>query len=155
MIVRLLGGIAIVLAAVAAFFWYTVMTVENNLVYTGRFSNVALQGHDAVAYHTDGAPVKGTAEYATTFNGAEFRFATEANLQAFEADPAAYAPQYGGHCAWAVSQGYAAKGDAKHWRIVDDKLYLNFNAEVQETWETDIDGFIASAQPNWPQVFRK
>ncbi|MEO0981698.1 MAG: YHS domain-containing (seleno)protein [Pseudomonadota bacterium] len=121
-------------------------------VYTGRFSNVAVQGHDAVAYFTDGEPVKGTAEFSTTYEGAEFRFSSQENLDAFLAEPAAYAPQYGGYCAWAVSQGYTAKGDARHWKIVDGKLYLNYNRDVQETWETDIGGFITAADGNWPSV---
>lgn len=123
-------------------------------VYTGNFSNVAVQGHDPVAYFTDGEPVKGSKKFKTTYEGAEFRFATADNLAAFEADPAKYAPQYGGYCAWAVSQGYTAKGDADHWAIVDGKLYLNYNKKVQATWNEDRPGFIASADKEWPTVLK-
>ncbi|MGB3627617.1 MAG: YHS domain-containing (seleno)protein, partial [Henriciella sp.] len=106
-------------------------------VYTGTFSNTAVQGHDPVAYFTEGKPVKGSKKFSTTYQGAEFRFASAENLASFEANPEKYAPQYGGYCAWAVSQGYTAKGDADHWKIVDDKLYLNYNKKVQEDWEQD------------------
>lgn len=123
-------------------------------VYTGTFSNVAVEGHDAVAYFTEGKPVKGSKTFKTTYNGAEFRFATAENLATFEAEPAKYAPQYGGYCAWAVSQGYTAKGDADHWAIVDGKLYLNYNKKVQETWNEDRPGFIASADTEWPNVLK-
>lgn len=123
-------------------------------VYTGTFSNVAVEGHDAVAYFTEGKPVKGSKTFKTTYNGAEFRFATAENLATFEAEPAKYAPQYGGYCAWAVSQGYTAKGDADHWAIVDSKLYLNYNKKVQETWNEDRPGFIASADTEWPNVLK-
>lgn len=123
-------------------------------VYTGNFSNVAVQGHDPVAYFTDGEPVKGSKKFKTTYEGAEFRFATADNLAAFEADPVKYAPQYGGYCAWAVSQGYTAKGDADHWAIVDGKLYLNYNKKVQATWNEDRPGFIASADKEWPTVLK-
>ncbi|MCI4645184.1 MAG: YHS domain-containing protein [Hyphomonadaceae bacterium] len=121
-------------------------------VYTGLFNNLAVEGYDPVAYFTEGRPVRGERDYTTTYNGAEFRFSSLANLEAFKADPGKYAPQYGGYCAWAVSQGYTAKGDAQHWHIEDGKLYLNYNKSVQETWEEDIPGFISMADGNWPTV---
>ena len=106
-------------------------------IYTGAFDDLA---------------VKGAKEFSTTWMGAEFRFASAANRDAFKKNPEAYAPQYGGYCAWAVSQGYTAKGDARNWKIVDGKLYLNYNTSVQKKWEGDIPGFIASADANWPEV---
>ncbi len=121
-------------------------------VYTGTFDNIAVQGHDPVAYFTDGKPVKGTKAFTATYKGAEFRFASAANRDAFLENPDAYAPQFGGYCAWAVSQGYTAKGDARHWKIVEGKLYLNYNSAVQKTWEGDIPGFIASANTHWPTL---
>lgn len=121
-------------------------------VYTGRFSDIAVQGHDPVAYFKEGKPVKGTNTLTTEYQGATFRFANAANRDAFLADPEKYAPQYGGYCAWAVSQGYHAKGDARFWKIVDGKLYLNYNASVQETWETDVPGFIKGGDENWPKI---
>lgn len=123
-------------------------------VYTGVFSDVAVQGYDPVAYFKDGQPVRGTRDFTTTWMGATFRFASAANRDAFIADPEAYAPQYGGYCAWAVAQGYHAKGDARFWKIVDGKLYLNYDASVQQKWEADIDGFIAAADQTWPEINR-
>lgn len=121
-------------------------------VYTDIFSDVAVQGYDPVAYFTEGKPVKGMKAFSTDHNGATFRFASAANRDAFVADPEKYAPQYGGYSAWAVGQGYHAKGDARFWKIVDGKLYLNYNRSVQEKWEADIPGFIESADRNWPQI---
>lgn len=121
-------------------------------IYTGTFDNLAVQGYDPVAYFTDGKPVKGTKEFETEYKGATFRFASAANLAKFKADPEAYAPQYGGYCAWAVSQGYTAKGDARNWKIVDGKLYLNYNTSVQKKWEADIPGFIEAADTHWPDL---
>lgn len=127
---------------------------EKAPVYTGLFNNVAVEGHDAVAYFTEGRPVRGSRDFSTQYQGAEFRFASQANLDAFLADPEAYAPQYGGYCAWAVAQGYTAKGDAEHWHIEDGRLYLNYNGQVQADWLADIPGFIASADENWPSVLQ-
>ena len=120
--------------------------------YSGFFSNVAVGGHDPVAYFTDGKPVEGSSEFTTEYKGATFRFATRENLEQFEADPDRYAPQYGGYCAWAVSQGYTAPIDPAAWKIVDGKLYLNYNDDIQQKWEQDIPGFIESANANWPSV---
>lgn len=125
---------------------------DKDPVYTGNFSNVAVEGYDPVAYFTEGKPVKGDKDFTTEYQGAEWRFSSQANLDAFLADPEKYAPQYGGYCAWAVSQGYTAKGDAKHWKIVDGKLYLNYNSSIQKKWEKDIPGFIQSADASWPTV---
>ena len=121
-------------------------------VYTSAFSNVAVGGYDPVAYFTTGAPAKGDKAFAVTYQGAEYRFVSQANLDAFQADPAKYAPQYGGYCAWAISQGYTAKGDPQHWAIVDGKLYLNYNAKVKADWDKDRAGFIEKADANWPAV---
>lgn len=121
-------------------------------IYTGILNNTAVGGYDTVAYFTQGRPVRGSAEHSTTYKGATWRFSSAENLARFRANPAAYAPQYGGYCAWAVSQGYTAKGDPRFWKIVGGKLYLNYDATVQRRWEADIPGFIRSANANWPRV---
>ncbi|MEL6449657.1 MAG: YHS domain-containing (seleno)protein [Pseudomonadota bacterium] len=113
---------------------------------------VAVDGSDVVAYFTDGAPIKGSAEFTHYWNGATWQFVSAANRDAFAADPAAYAPQYGGYCAYAVSEGYTAPTSPDAWRIVDGKLYLNFNRRIQRRWERDIPGRITSADANWPRV---
>jgi YHS domain-containing protein len=124
-------------------------------VYTGRFTNLAVGGYDPVAYFEVGAPEKGKAEFVHEYSGAEWRFVSAEHLEKFKADPEAYAPQYGGYCAWAVSQDYTAPGSPKAWKIVDGKLYLNYNEKVQADWEKDIPGFIAKANENWPGVLSK
>lgn len=114
--------------------------------------SLAIHGYDPVAYFTEGKPVEGKAEFSHSYEGAEWRFATAANRDAFAADPARYAPQYGGYCAWAVSEGYTASTDPDAWRIEGGKLYLNYSLSVQEQWEEDIPGNIAKADTNWPDL---
>jgi hypothetical protein len=70
----------------------------------------------------------------------------------FEANPERYLPAYGGYCAWAVAQGYLAKGDPQHWAIRDGRLYLNYNESVQDRWLKDTEGFIRQADANWPKI---
>jgi YHS domain-containing protein len=144
--------LAAVLFAVSAFF--TSAAFAKDPVYTAAFSSTAVDGYDAVAYFTEGKPVKGDKKFSTDYNGAEWRFASADNLEAFKGAPEKYAPQYGGYCAWAVSQNYTARGNAENWKIVEGKLYLNYNDEIQERWEADIPGFIAAAEQNWPTVLK-
>jgi YHS domain-containing protein len=119
-------------------------------VYTQQ--GVAIAGADPVAYFTAGAYVPGSAEFTHDWSGATWQFASAENRDAFAVDPAAYAPQYGGFCAWAVSQGYTAAVDPEAWKIVDGKLYLNYDKNIQARWERDIPGNIAKADANWPTV---
>ena len=116
---------------------------------------LALRGHDAVAYRTEGRPVAGIAEFEHRWNGAVWRFATAANRDAFAKDPARYAPEFGGYCAYAVSRGYTADADPAAWRVVDGRLYLNYSKRVQAQWEQDIQGNIAKGRANWPAVLDK
>lgn len=121
-------------------------------VHTGWFSDLAVGGHDVVAYFTRGEPVEGSSEYSTRWRGAEWRFASEAHLQRFRADPARYAPAYGGHCALAVAQGTTAAGDPAYWAIHDDRLYLNYDAESQRQWNADREAYIVAADEHWPRL---
>jgi YHS domain-containing protein len=124
-------------------------------IYTGRFNNLAVGGYDAVAYFEEEAAVKGAKDFSYDYQGATWRFSSAENLEQFKADPAAYAPQYGGYCAWAVSQGYTAPGNPENWTVRGDKLYLNYDDKVQADWLKDPDGFIAKADANWPGVLSK
>ncbi|PWS35541.1 YHS domain protein [Falsiroseomonas bella] len=116
---------------------------------------LALRGYDAVAYFTQARPVRGEARFEAEWGGARWRFADAANRDAFLADPARYAPQFGGYCAWAVAQGYTAPADPLQWRIVEGKLYVNYDAGVQRRWLRDIPGFITAADRNWPAVLTR
>jgi len=124
-------------------------------VYTSLLSHVAVGGYDPVAYFTDGRPVRGTEQFRITHQGYEYRFASAEHLAAFRANPARYTPQYGGYCAWAVSQGYTAAGNPQNWRIVDGRLYLNYNNDIQQRWEQDIPTRIREANANWPRVLSR
>lgn len=113
---------------------------------------VAIRGADPVAYFREGRPVPGSAAFSHTWQGVTWRFATAANRDAFAAEPERYAPAYGGHCAWAVAQGYTAPIDPAAWKIVGGRLFLNYDRSVQRRWERDIPGFIAKADANWPAL---
>ena len=112
----------------------------------------AIRGTDPVAYFTQGGPVEGMENHSTEWMGALWLFASAENREAFEMNPRAYAPQYGGYCAWAVSNDYTASTDPDAWRIVDGKLYLNYSKGVQRRWEQDVPGNIQRGDANWPNI---
>ena len=112
----------------------------------------AVHGYDVVAYFTQGRPVEGKSDFTAQYDGATYRFASAASRDTFIADPAAYAPQYGGYCAFGTAMGRKFDGDPTAWAIVDGKLYLNLNADIQTRWREDIPGFIRGAENNWPII---
>ncbi len=122
----------------------------NTKIYTGWLSDVAISGYDPVAYFTEGKPTKGKDDFSYEWADATWKFASSGNRDLFAANPSKYAPQYGGHCAWAIAaKDDLVKVNPKYWAIVDDKLYLNYSAGVQEDWNKDRSGFIVSGDSNW------
>ena len=114
---------------------------------------LAIGGTDPVAYFTEGRPVAGSPEHQLEWHDATWQFASAEHRDRFEADPEAYAPQYGGWCAWAAASGEAASTVPEAWKIVDDKLYLNYSRFIQWRWERDIPGHIEAADSHWPNIF--
>jgi hypothetical protein len=110
---------------------------------------VAIRGYDPVAYFTEGRPVRGRAEFPHAWRGATWQFASAEHRDRFAAEPARYAPAYGGHCAWAASENYLAPIDPQAWRIVDGRLFLNYDRSVQRRWERDIPERITRGDRNW------
>ncbi|MBP0017205.1 MAG: hypothetical protein J7647_06550 [Cyanobacteria bacterium SBLK] len=130
----------------------TDLSDESNIRYFSDNRGVAIRGTDPVAYFTQERSVTGKSEFSHTWSETTWWFASAENRDRFAADPERYAPQYGGFCAWAVSQGYTAPIDPEAWKVVNDKLYLNYNKGVQRRWEKDIPGNIRKANANWPGV---
>jgi YHS domain-containing protein len=114
--------------------------------------SIAIRGYDPVAYFTDGKPVEGAATFKAVHNGATYQFANAANRDAFMKDPAKFEPQYGGFCAYAAALGKKADIDPTAFKIVDGKLYLNFNAAVNTKWSADLPGFIGKANASWSSI---
>jgi YHS domain-containing protein len=112
-------------------------------------SDGAIRGYDPVAYHTQSRAVRGSAKFTYAWSGATWRFASKANRDRFAADPARWAPRYGGYCAYGTSQGYKVSTDPDAFTIVDGHLYLNYSKPVQFTWNLDRPGYIAQADRNW------
>src|SRR5690242_21850637 len=117
-------------------------------------SGVAIKGYDAVAYFTDSKPVKGSPEFSHQWNGATWQFASAAHRDEFAKAPEKYAPQYGGYCAYGVSQNHTAPIDPEAWTVIEGKLYLNYSKGVKKTWSEAIPKHLEEANRNWPGLHK-
>lgn len=117
--------------------------------FNAAADGLGLRGYDAVAYFAVNSAVKGNAQFEHVWNGVKWHFSSEENRKAFQQNPEKYAPQYGGYCSYAVSEGYTADGDPEAWKVVDGKLYLNYNMDVKATWEKKQSERIENANKNW------
>jgi len=143
-----LGMLLLALSALG----FAAPATAGGVVNASSFTGTAIEGYDPVAYFAEGRPVEGKSEFAHDWMDATWYFASAEHRDLFAADPEKYAPQYGGYCAWAAAQGYTAKIDPEAWKIVDDRLYLNYSKDVQAQWAQDIPGNIAKGDANWPQI---
>ncbi|RYU94030.1 YHS domain-containing protein [Emticicia agri] len=118
------------------------------------FSNAdgAIRGYDAVAYFTESKPVKGKTEFSYEWNKATWYFSNAENLNTFKAAPEKYAPQFGGYCAYGLSEGHKAPTQPDAWTIVDNKLYLNYNTKVKERWNENKEERIRKANDKWVEL---
>lgn len=146
-------GAALLLAAAAAAAAPPINTLKGGL-FGGR-GELAIQGYDPVAYFTDGKPVQGQPAHAHDWMGARWLFASKAHLDLFKAEPEKYAPQYGGYCAYGVAQDNLVSIEPDKFKIVEGKLYLNYNAEVQATWSKDPRRYIQQADAKFKALLRQ
>ncbi|WP_281646748.1 YHS domain-containing (seleno)protein [Parendozoicomonas sp. Alg238-R29] len=124
--------------------------------YTTFMGNAAVGGFDTVAYFTMGKAVKGKRKYSWEWSGVNWRFVSEEHREMFKANPEKYAPKYGGHCAWAVSEkSMLYRGSPQHWKIIDGELYLNHNPSINKRWMKNYEGHIDKANKAWPELKEK
>ncbi|ASP35695.1 YHS domain-containing (seleno)protein [Labrenzia sp. VG12] len=113
-------------------------------------SPLALTGYDPVSYFSGNRPSRGKSQFTAQYRGLTYQFSSARNRDAFVANPARYAPQFDGYCAYGVSRGYKVGVDPLAYKVVSGKLYVNYSKSVQRTWSRDIPGYIAKANRNWP-----
>jgi len=115
-----------------------------------RANMPALRGYDVVSYFQgDGKPLVGTTDYTARHEDRLYRFATQQNRDEFAKSPTRFLPQYGGLCAYAMARGKQIAGDADVYDIVDGRLYLNLNRDIQEKWARERASNIARADERW------
>lgn len=117
-------------------------------------NGAAVGGYDVVAYHTAGKPTKGSGDFKAAYQGATWHFASAENRDRFKADPAKYAPAYGGWCSAGASKGKKVVTKPEFWKIVDGRLYLNSSrAAHEDLFLADTAGVIRKGEMNWKVIF--
>ncbi len=122
-----------------------------NAVAIDGDERVMLQGHDVVAYFTQGKHALGSAQISSVHEGVTFRFASAGHKALFDKDPARYLPQYGGYCANGIVYAIPWGGDADSWRIDDGKLYIFGGEGSKAGYELDVKKNRALADQYWKE----
>jgi len=123
-------------------------------VVTNRYTGLAIDGFDPVAYFVEAASKEGRAELEFRSDGAVWRFLNEGNRAAFAAAPEIYTPRFGGHDPMALARGAATPGHPALWLIAEQRLYLFYSVEARAAFARDPESAIEAAERNWPVVQR-
>jgi hypothetical protein len=137
------------IAAIAIFASAPVMAEERMIAVTEGY---AIGGYDPVAYVAKGVAARGSTRHALMWRGVTWLFESDASMLAFEMNPNAYTPQFGGYCAYSMAEGKLVKGDPEHFMVRAGKIYLLVGDKELSAWATDPDVMIAEAQSNWPDL---
>lgn len=148
----LVVGLCVTIFGCAAQFVAHAATTER--VVVNRFSGLAIEGFDPVAYFVDGRPVRGLPDFEAAQGGAVWRFHNEGNRASFLAHPEVYGPRFGGYDPIDVARGVTLAGNPLFWLISGERLYL-FGIEAnRDAFAADPERFLAQADLRWPELER-
>ncbi len=126
--------------------------IQAQTIQYNNSNGIAIKGYDPVAYFLQNKAVEGKNDLSFEWSGSTWEFSSQANLDSFKIQPQKYVPQYGGFCAYGLSENHLSPTDPTAFTIVGDKLYLNYNAKVKAMWLKDKDNRIKVADANWPTI---
>ena len=121
-------------------------------VVVNRYTGLAIDGFDPVAYLVDATPKQGRAGLELRSGGATWRFQNEGNRSVFAGAPEIYAPRFGGHDPMAVARGAATPGHPELWLIAEQRLYLFYSAEARAAFACNPENAVEAAERNWPEM---
>lgn len=146
LLVCLLSGISITWSGLPA----EAATTERIVV--NRFTGVAIEGFDPVAYFVDGRAVQGTAELEANLWGVVWRFRNEGNRASFLAHPEIYGPQFGGYDPADIARGVTIAGNPRFFAIVAQRLYLFGREANRDAFAADPERFLYEVGKRWPAL---
>ena len=138
---------------------FTTLVHAAGPVSTGWVNGAAIGGKDTVSYYSADVKashqvVEGNSTFTVQYLGAPWRFASKASADKFAANPAAYVPQYNGHCSNALSQGEGLiSTNGSVWEFFGDKLHLFYAERGRQRWLTgDWQAFRQQADKAWQDI---
>jgi hypothetical protein len=131
---------------------FAVHAAVTERVVLNRFSGLAIEGFDPVAYFTDGKPVLGREEFEAFEAGVIWRFHNEGDRASFIAHPEIYGPQFGGYDPVDMARGIAVAGNPYFWLISGQRLYLFSREEARDAFAANAANIVRRANLRWPEV---
>ena len=144
------GLLAGLFVAFAADFAAHAQTTER--VVVNRYSGLAIEGFDPVAYFTDQLATQGLPDFEAAESGAVWRFRNEGNRASFVSHPEVYGPCFGGYDPVDVARGVTYAGNPRIWLIVDRRLYLFGREDSRDAFAANPARFLKEATVRWPAL---
>ncbi|MEZ5822431.1 MAG: YHS domain-containing (seleno)protein [Xanthobacteraceae bacterium] len=123
-------------------------------VVVNRYSGLAIEGFDPVAYFTDARAVRGLPDFEATEAGAVWRFHNASNRDAFAAHPEIYGPQFGGYDPIEVTRGIAYAGNPRFFVVTGQRLYLFAREQSRDAFAANPGRFLKGALARWPELLK-
>ncbi len=121
-------------------------------VVVNRYTGLAIEGYDPVAYFVDGRAELGRQDFEASQAGAVWRFRNEGNRASFIAHPEIYGPQFGGYDPIDLARGVTVAGNPRFWLIAGQRLYLFGREESREAFAANPKRFLRDAKARWPEL---
>src|ERR1700730_12055919 len=121
-------------------------------VVANRYSGLAIEGYDPVAYFVEARAMVGLPEFEAADAGVVWRFRNEGNRASFVAHPDIYGPQFGGYDPIDLARGVTYAGNPRFWLIAGQRLYLFGREENRDAFVTDPERFQGEASSRWPAL---
>jgi hypothetical protein len=121
-------------------------------VVVNRFSGLAIEGFDPVAYFTDAQAMLGREEFEASQGGAVWRFRNAGNRASFVAHPDIYGPQFGGYDPIDLARGVTVAGSPRFWLVVGQRLYLFSREQSRDAFAAAPAGVLRNATERWPAL---
>jgi hypothetical protein len=121
-------------------------------VVVNRYSGLAIEGFDPVAYFADARPVTGLPDFEASESGAVWRFRNGSNRAAFVAHPDIYGPQFGGYDPIDLARGVTFAGNPRFWLVSRERLYLFGREASRDAFAADPAAVLREASARWPEL---
>jgi hypothetical protein len=150
--IGLLAGLGWVSLAVQALCGLPAQASTTERVVVNRYSGLAIEGFDPVAYFVEARPMVGLPHFEAAEAGAVWRFRNEGNRASFVAHPDIYGPRFGGYDPIDLARGVTYAGNPWFWLISGQRLYLFGREENRDAFAADPARFLREANMRWPAL---
>jgi hypothetical protein len=148
----LLAGLVLGGFGALVFSPFAVEAATTERIIVNRYTGLAIEGFDPVAYFIDARAVIGLPEFEASQAGAVWRFRNEGNRASFAAHPDIYGPQFGGYDPVDLARGVTYAGNPRFWLIAGQQLYLFGREENRDAFAADPERFQREATSRWPAL---